>query len=247
MKIVVADAPSLKFSVDSIASLVEEGVFEITKTGIHLKAMDPSQISMVSFSMPKESFLEYNVDEEKKIGLDIEQLSSVLARGSRGEKAELSVEDGRFVIRFVGEKKKRTFKIPILDIGEGMQKEPKIEFKNFVKVNANAFREVLKDAKLVSSHIRLALGSSEFVAEVKGDSGDMRAEFEKDSAEIAEIKTSVEAKATFPLQYLEDMTKASPGSEAITIYIETDRPLKIEYKILGAEVRYYLAPRIESE
>ncbi len=247
MKIVVADAPSLKFSVDAIASLVEEGVFEIGKDGIRLKAMDPSQISMISFTMPKESFLEYHVEEEKKIGLDIEQLSSVLARGSKGEKAELGAEEGRFIVRFVGEKKRRTFKIPILDIGEGMQKEPKIEFKNFVKINADAFKEVLKDAKLVSSHIRLSLGANEFVAEVKGDSGDVRAEFEKDGAEIAEMKTAGEAKATFPLQYLEDITRASPGNEVITLFIETDRPLKIEYKILGAEVRYYLAPRIESE
>ncbi len=247
MKIVIADAPSLKFSIDAIASLVEEGVLEIRKDGIHLKAMDPSQISMVSFTMSKAAFLEFEVDEERKVGLDMEQLSSVLSRGSRGERAELGVEDGRFVIRFIAEKKKRTFKIPILDIGEGMQKEPKIEFRNFVKVNADAFREVLKDAKLVSSHIRLALDSDEFAAEVRGDSGDVRAEFEKDSAEIAEIKTVGEAKATFPLQYLEDITRASPGNGVITIYIETDRPLKVEYGIHGAEVRYYLAPRIESE
>ncbi len=226
---------------------IEEGVFEITKAGLHLKAMDPSQISMISFTMPKESFLEYSVDEEKKIGLDIEQLSSVLSRGSRGEKAELGVEDGRFVIRFVGEKKKRTFKIPILDIGEGMQKEPKIDVKNVVKINADSFKEVLKDAKLVSSHIRLSLAAGQFVAEVRGDSGDVRAEFEKDSAEIAEMKIAVDAKATFPLQYLEDITRASPGNEVITLYIETDKPLKVEYKILGSEVKYFLAPRIESE
>lgn len=247
MKIVVADAPGFKSSIDSIASLVEEGVFEIKKNGIYLKAMDPSQISMISFVMPKEAFVEFNVDEERKIGLDIEQLSSVLARGVRGEKVELSIEDGRFVIKFVGEKKKRTFKIPILDIGEGIQKEPKIEFKNFVRITADAFRELLKDAKLVSSHIRLMLGSNSFIAEVKGDSGDVRAEFEKDSSEIAEIKTNIDSKATFPLQYLEDIMKASPGSEIITIYIETDRPLKIEYKIMGAEVKYYLAPRIETD
>lgn len=247
MKIVVSDAPNLKSAVDAVASLVEEGVFEINKDGIRLKAMDPSQISMIAFSMPKETFLEYHVEEERKIGLDIEQLSSVLARGVRGERAELGVEDGRFVIKFVGEKKKRTFKIPILDIGEGMQKEPKIEYRNFVKINAGAFKEALKDAKLVSSHIRLSLGSNEFVAEVKGDSGDVRTEFEKDSAEIAEIKTGGDVKATFPLQYLEDISKASPGNEVITIFVETDRPLKIEYNILGSNVRYYLAPRIESE
>ncbi|MEW6528555.1 MAG: proliferating cell nuclear antigen (pcna) [Candidatus Micrarchaeota archaeon] len=247
MKIVAADASSLKFSIDAIASLVEEGIFEITNTGIHLKAIDPSQISMISFIMPKESFLEYEINEERKIGLDIEQLSNVLSRGTKTERAELEIEDGRFVIKFVGEKKKRTFKIQILDIGEGIQKEPRLESGNFVKINASTLKEILKDAKLISSHIRFLLSANYFIAEVNGDSGDVHAEFEKNSAEIIEIKTTNDIRATFPLQYLEDIIKASPNNEIITMYLETDKPLKVEYNILGTEVKYYLAPRIESE
>lgn len=247
MKIVVADSMNLKTAIDSIASLVEEGVFEIGLEGLRLKAMDPSQISMISFFMPKESFLEYHVEEAKKIGLDIDQLSSVLSRGSHSEKAELGIEDARFVIKFIAEKKKRTFKIPILEIGEGVQKEPKIEYRSFVKITADAFREGLKDAKLVSSHIRLSLSAERFVAEVKGDSGDVVSEFEKDSPQIAQISSSVNARVTFPLQYLEDITKACQASEILTINLENERPLMLEYKITGAEVKYYLAPRIESE
>ena len=58
MKLVVQEAPALKNAIDSIVSLVEEGQFEIKEDGIHLKAMDPSQISMVSFHMPKSAFVE---------------------------------------------------------------------------------------------------------------------------------------------------------------------------------------------
>ena len=83
MNIIVNEAPALKSAVDSIVSLVEEGLFEIKPDGIHLKAMDPSQISMVSFSMPKSAFLEYNLPEETKIGLNIGQFSSILSRGKR--------------------------------------------------------------------------------------------------------------------------------------------------------------------
>jgi len=246
MKIVVNEAPALKSAIDSIASLVEEGLFEIKKDGIHLKAMDPSQISMVSFSMPKIAFLEYHVDEERKLGLDIAQLSNVLARGKRGEKAELSAEDGRLVIKFIAEKKKRTFKIPILDIGEGLQREPKIDYANYVKIGGDAFKEVLKDAKLVSSHVKLIINPDAFSVEVKGDNGDVRAEFEKGTGEISDLK-SAGAKATFPLQYLEDIVKATTASSVITINLETDRPLKLEYDVEGAKVVYFLAPRIESE
>ncbi|MEK6979573.1 MAG: proliferating cell nuclear antigen (pcna) [Candidatus Micrarchaeota archaeon] len=247
MKLVVNEAPALKSAMDAIVNLVDEGQFEITPEGLSLRAMDPSQISMVSFHMPKMSFVEYHVEDTMKIGLDMAQLSNVLSRGNKGEKAELSVEEGRLVVRFIMDKKKRTFKIPLLEIGEGVQREPKIEFKSFVKVGADALKEALKDAKLVSSHVRFVLESDSFTVEVKGDGGDVKAEFEKGSPAIGEIHVSGDAKATFPLQYLEDIVKASSGSSMVTLNLETDRPLRVEYEIEGAKVAYFLAPRIETE
>lgn len=247
MKLVVSNAPALKSAIDAIVSIVEEGEFEITKDSLHLKAMDPSQISMVSFTMPKSAFEEYSITEEGRIAIDISQLASVLARGKNGEKAELSVEDGRLVVRFYAAKKKRTFKVPLRETGEKIQREPKIEFKSYAVLKADSLKEALKDAKLVSSHVRLNIEKNEFVVEVKGDAGDIREEFEVDGEEVLEIKTEGGARATFPLQYLEDMLKAASSSSPVKINLETDKPLKLEYSVEGASVVYYLAPRIETE
>ncbi len=247
MKFVVQDAPALKSAIDTVVCLVEEGQFEVKKEGLYLKAMDPSQISMVSFTMPKEAFVEYSINEETKIGVDINQLANVLARGKKGEKAELSIEEGRLVIRFYGEKHKRTFKVPLIETGERVQREPKIEFSNFATVKADAIKETLKDAKLISSHVRLQLSPEQFVVDVRGEGGDVKAEFDKGSEEVGDINTKKGARATFPLQYLEDMVKATSSNSTVKINLETDRPLKLEYEVDGAKVVYYLAPRIETE
>ncbi|MFH1785434.1 MAG: proliferating cell nuclear antigen (pcna) [Candidatus Micrarchaeota archaeon] len=247
MKLVVQDAPALKSAIDSIVCLVEEGQFEIKNDGLYLKAMDPSQISMVSFTMPKTAFIEYHLPEERKLGLDIGQLANILARGKRGEKAELSVEEGRLIIKFFGEKHKRTFKIPLIETGDRIQKEPKIEFQNFAKVKSDAIKETLKDAKLISSHVRLQLTPEQFIVDVRGENGDVRAEFDKGSVEVSELNVATASRATFPLQYLEDMVKATNASSIVTVNLETDRPLKLEYDIEGAKVVYYLAPRIETD
>jgi proliferating cell nuclear antigen len=247
MKLVVQEAPALKAAIDSIVCLVEEGQFEVTKEGLLLKAMDPSQISMISFSMPKQAFVEYNVPEETKIGVNISQLAEVLARGKKGEQLELSTEEGRLVVKLYGEKHRRMFKIPLIETGERVQREPKIEFRNIARIKADALRETLKDAKLISSHVRLQLTQEQFIVDVRGESGDVRAEFEKGSPDVLELKVHENVKATFPLQYLEDMVKATSAASAITVSLETDRPLKLEYDIEGAKVTYYLAPRIETE
>lgn len=247
MKLVIQDAPALKSAIESIVCLVEEGQFEIKASGLELKAMDPSQISMVSFTMPKEAFVEYSVPEEMKIGVDISQLSNVLSRGKKGEKAELTTEDGRLVIRFFGDKHKRTFKVPLIETGERVQREPKIEFSNFAIVKADAIKETLKDAKLISSHVRLQLTPEQFIVDVRGENGDVKAEFDKDSPEVDELSTKDGARATFPLQYLEDMVKATSSSTLVRVNLETDRPLRLEYDVEGAKVAYYLAPRIETD
>jgi proliferating cell nuclear antigen len=197
--------------------------------------------------MPNSAFIEYNVSEACKLGIDINQLSNVLSRGKRGESVELTTEEGRLIVKFYADKRKRTFKIPLLDIGEGVQKEPKIEFKSYAKVKSEALKETLKDAKLVSSHVKLILEKDRFKIEVRGENGEVKAEFEKGGTEIDEIQTEKEVRATFPLQYLEDMVKASGGNSAVKINLETDRPLKLEYDVEGATVVYYLAPRIETE
>ncbi len=247
MKLVIQDAPALKSAIDSIVCLVEEGQFEVKADGLHLKAMDPSQISMVSFTMPKEAFVEYSLPEEMKIGVDISQLSNVLSRGKKGEKAELSIEEGRLVVKFFGEKHKRTFKVPLIETGDRVQREPKIEYKNRARIKADAIKETLKDAKLISSHVRLQLSADQFIVDVRGENGDVRAEFDKGSPELAELEAPEQAKATFPLQYLEDMVKATSSSSLVSINLETDRPLKLEYDVEGAKVVYYLAPRIETD
>lgn len=142
---------------------------------------------------------------------------------------------------------RRTFKVPLIETGDRVQREPKIEFNSWAKIRADAIKETLKDAKLISSHVRLQLSPEQFVVDVKGESGDVKAEFEKGSPELAELKVAGPSKATFPLQYLEDMVKASSGSSIVTINLETDRPLKLEYEVEGAKVVYYLAPRIETD
>ena len=246
MKIVMEEAPALKDAIEAIVNLVEEGVFEIGEEGVKLKAMDPSQISMISFVMPKKIFREYAAGEQRRIGLNISKFSKVLARGVSGESVEMGVEEGRLVLTFKGGKKKRTFKLPLLDLGEGLEREPKIEYKNSVVITADALREVLKDAKLVSTHITLIADEKKFRVEIKGDDGEISEEFEKDGVALKELRVGTPAKATYPLSYMEDMIKAAKAETEITIYLENDRPLKMEYAVAGAEARYYLAPRIES-
>jgi len=234
----IEDAKFWKNCVDAIVNLIDEGVFEVKADGISLRAMDSSQIAMVSFFVPKKSFVEYNVDGSEKLGLNFDSLSKFLARARDKEKLKMSLEENRLGMEFSGDSR-RSFKIPLLDLTTGPQKEPKIEYDAVVKVNAGQLKEMLRDATLVSSHIVLEATEAGFFVDAKGDSADLN---EKAAAEITMKKP---ARATFPLQFLDDIARACPSESQITLHLKTNAPVKVEYAIGDANLTYYLAPRIE--
>ncbi len=247
-KFSVDDAKRYKSATDAIVNLIDEGLLEIGKDGLFLRAMDPSQIAMVSFSMPKTAFADYDAPTPSaRIGLNFDNLSKILSRTRGAEKLEISQVENKLALKFIGGKRKRSFKVPVLDMPAGVTKEPAVQHDAVVKVSSTHFRESLRDATLVGSHITLSAGPEGFGIEVHGDSSDLTEENEQTSEEVIEMKVDKPAKATFPLQYLEDIVKACPDNSTLTIHLKSNAPLKVEYEVESAKVIYYLAPRIDSD
>ncbi len=246
-KIAVENAKNWKNSIDAIVNLIDEGVLEITSEGVSLRAMDPSQIAMVCFSVPKSSFLSYEIENSTKIGLNFDSYSKILGRTRGNEQLEMIQDENKLALKFLSEKKKRSFKIPLIDLPSSSQREPTIKHDAVVKVKGGHFKEMLKDAALVSSHVTLQVNDDKFYVEVHGDSADLKTESEKESDDVLEINASEKARATFPLQYLEDIVKACPDSQIMGIHLKNNAPVKIDYEIDAAQLTYYLAPRIEEE
>jgi len=245
LEIEIEDARYWKNCIDSIVNLIDEGSFEVNANGISLKAMDPSQIAMVCFSIPKSSFSKYKVDDTAKIGINFDSMGKILARSRGKDKLRMMLEENKLVLEFIGEDK-RSFKLPLIEVREGVQKEPKIEFDAMVKIKAGQFKEILGDAALLSSHVVLEASGKGFFVEVHGDSGDLRVEREKTGEATLGIDVKKDSRATFPLQFMEDMVKACPDNESLSLNLKTNSPIKVEYTIGDAKLVYYLAPRIET-
>ena len=247
-KFTVDDAKRYKNATDAIVNLIDEGIMEVREDGLFLRAMDPSQIAMVSFAMPKTAFAEFEAPTPSaKVGLNFDAIAKILSRTRGAEKLQISQEGNKFQLKFVGQGKKRSFKVPILDMPAGGAKEPTITHDAVVKVSSSHFRESLRDASLVGSHISLQADEAGFSIEVHGDTSDLTEENEKTGSEIMEMTVTKPARATFPLQYLDDIVKACPDSSPLTIHLKTNAPLKVEYEVESAKVIYYLAPRIDSD
>lgn len=247
MELVVEDAKFFKSCIDAIVNLVDEGTFEISSDGIKLRTMDPSQIAMIDFVLPKDAFSKFEIDGKMSLCINLVDLSKILAR-TRAEESltiKLDERESRLLLEFKGESK-RHFKLPLLETDLSLPKEPKIAFDAVAKLKGGAFKAMLHDAGLLSSHVILQADDGEFVVEAHGDSGDLRIETKKDSNSLTDLKVSTKARAMFPFEYLDDITRACPEDATMEVYLKSEAPVKTVYEIGKAKLAYYLAPRIET-
>ena len=174
MKLVYPSAKGFAKAMEIVWNIIDEGTLEVGPKGIGLIAMDPSQISMIVFKMPKNVFSEYS-GEGETLGLDLDNFRKILKRGKSEENLILETEGTQLKITFEGGKRRRSFKVPLLDLTEGISREPAVEYNNNVKMLASTLKDTINDAKLISTHITFVLTPDGFEAIVKSESGEMNA------------------------------------------------------------------------
>jgi proliferating cell nuclear antigen len=245
-EIKIDNARYWKNCVDSIVSLVEEGTFNIAKEGITLKALDPSVISMVMFSIPNKAFSKYDVEKPTAVGLDLTNFAKMLSSARPEEQLIMKDSGNKLQIEFIGPLGKRRFKLPMLDIKKDAEKEPKVAFESFVDIRSDTLREILKDTNFLSENVGFRTDKGSLMIVAKGDGGELEEEFPGNTESIRRLEVNKASSATFKLDYLQRIISACPIESPITLSLKSEEPMRIDYKIGDATVAYYLAPYIES-
>ena len=247
-KAVMSDAKLLKDIIVAIATLIDEGTFEITSEAINLREMDPSRVAMVDFQWSKSLFDEYNCSQPTKICINITEMLKLLKRAGKGDSVELTLDEEkrRLNIKLRG-KYVRTFSMPILEAAVEEVPTPKITFNVKAKITTDGIKEAIEDAALVSDHVSIEANEEELIMRAEGDIMGATIEMRKGEGALLDLEVKEPSKATFSLSYLSDIIKAaSATSEISTIEFSTDMPIKIDFPIREGKLTYFLAPRIEA-
>jgi len=237
----ISDTKSWKNSINAIAALIDEGTFDVSESGLKLRAMDPSQIALVDFDLPAKAFEEYKVDKAQTFGIDFIELSKITKRVKAEDKIDIAL-DKRLKLTFRG-KTKRQFNLAVIDSTSAPPKEPKIEFTAEVKIAPEILKDALKDAELVSNHVALSIKDGLNVR-ADGDTGSADIELGEENMLSKDVKE--EARAVFSLDHLNNILLAAENPSVVTLSLRNDAPLKMEYAVGEGKVVYYLAPRIET-
>ncbi len=248
MKLTLAEPNYLKDSISIISELVNEASFKITSNAVEMVAMDPANVAMVVFKLLSSCFAEYDVKEDTSIAINLNNLKQILKRAGSSDVLTLELDkENKLKIQIKGNTT-RTFSLPIIELEEKEQKVPDLSFAASIKTSTTLFNEAIEDADIVAESVVFEAEPKKLTLMAEGDLS--KAKIDINDGDSTKIITEGEdkVKAKYSIEYLKKMTGGSKLSNEVSIQLNKDYPLKLEYKSVDkVMLSFILAPRVENE
>ena len=245
MKLTLAEPKYLKESVMIISELVNEARFKITKEAIELVAMDPANVAMVIFKLLSSSFVEYTVDQDVNIAINLGNLKLIMRRAKPQDTLTLELEQNKLRVVLKGGST-RTFSLPIIDLEEKEQRVPELKFACTIGLASSMLSDAIEDADIVGESVAFQCDKGTFTVEAAGELSNARIEM-KEGKEV-KVKCLEVSKAKYSIEYLKKMMNGAKLSDTVEIHFSADYPLKLDYKAVDRMLlSFILAPRVENE
>ncbi len=226
--------------IEIISELVIEVKIHVNEEGLSITAMDPANVSMVKFVLPKRSFSVFEAEKEV-LGINLDNLKRILKRS--GPMSPLILERKENVLNIqIHDRIKRNFNLSLIEIESEERDMPDMEFSSMVELNSSDFIDSVEDCMVVADACSFIIKEGKFIIEAKGLNSAM-SEFSGDEAKIS----AENCKSRYSLEYLQKFIKGAKLSEKTVLKFANDHPLRIDIKNDFMDLSFLLAPRVETE
>ncbi|MAH50078.1 hypothetical protein CMI37_29935 [Candidatus Pacearchaeota archaeon] len=223
-----------------ISEIVTEVRIKLLEDGMSIVAVDPANVALVIFKLPKESFSQYEIGGEVW-GVNLDDLKRILKRTSTGSSVVFEQEENRLKIT-IFDKIKRVFTLALIEVDAEDKDEPELSFNCTVELKSDDFAQAVEDCHVVADSCALIAGDGFFMVEGSGSLNSARAEFSGDEAVIGGV-----GKSRYSLEYLMKFIKAGKISEKVSVKFSDDYPLRIDFPGEKMGIGFILAPRVEND
>ena len=233
-----------------VLALVDEATFEASLEGITFRAMDPSHVALVDLSWPSSTFEKYECDSPFKFSVKMDDFAKLIKRGDTKDSIEIATTDDENIMLRILNGYEREFLLHLIESTYSSTPLPKLTFNLKAVIAKRAFESMLNDISVISDHVTIDSSNDKLVFYGKGDIGSGSVILEKTSEDILELEVKENSKATYNIEYLSSIIKASSSaSDIVILEYSSKMPIRLELKLsdLGGKIHFYLAPRIEEK
>ena len=234
------DPKLLGDAIDIISNVVVEVRIKLLEDVLSVVAVDPANVALVIFRLPKESFSQYEVGSEVW-GVNLGDLKKILKRASGAASVTLEEVEGKLKIT-VFDKIKRNFSLALIEVSAEDKDIPELNFGARVEMNARDFSQAVEDANVVSDSCAFVLKDDVFAVEGNGTLNSARAEFSGGDLELFG-----QGRSKYSLEYLMKFVKGMKISGNVVVNFSDDYPLRLDFPGEKMGIGFVLAPRVEND
>lgn len=227
-------------AVEIISELVTEVRIKINEHGLSITAIDPANVAMVGFKIPKSAFTQFEAGNEV-LGVNLDNLKSILKRAGNSSSIILESKENVLNIQIL-DRIKRNFSLMLIEIESEDKQMPMLEYAAKVELGSVDFQASIEDCVVVSDACSFVVSDGKFIIEARGLNS-ARSEFSGDEAQI----DAENCRARYSLEYLSKFLKGVKMSEKTRLNFASEHPLRLDVKSEHMELSFILAPRVETE
>ncbi|MEM5815222.1 MAG: hypothetical protein QXD89_01900 [Candidatus Aenigmatarchaeota archaeon] len=244
-KVLTKEPEVIITAVGTSAEIIDEGIFKLEKEGIKLVAPDRAMIAVIDIFISKNCFEEYEIKEEKEIGINMTNFLSILKRAKGAEKLSLELSQNRLVVTIYNSTK-RKFYLPLLELSkEEIPPIHQLEFKARITLKPELLKEAIEDAEVITDAVTFIAKDRSFQILAEGDISKSELELKEGEEGLIEINVKEASKSKYPIDYLEKILKAANISDEVSISFSQDYPMRLDFKYENkARISMILAPRV---
>lgn len=223
-----------------ISDVVSEVRIKLLEDGMSIIAVDPANVALVIFKLPKESFSQYETGNEVW-GVNLGDLKRILRRTGTSASVVFEEEEGKLKIS-IFDRVKRTFSLALIEITSEDKDIPELNFEAKVEMDSEDFSQAIEDANIVADSCSMIVNDEFFVIEGSGSLNSAQAKFSKENTEMSGI-----GKSKYSLEYIMKFIKATKISSRVVINLSNDYPLRLDFPGEKMGIGFVLAPRVEND
>jgi len=227
-------------AISIVSELVTEVRLKFLEEGLSIVAVDPANVAMVIFKMPKESFSQYETTQDA-LGINLDDFQRILKRASSSSSLTFEIEDNQLTISVI-DKSKRIFTLSLIEANFEEKNEPNLNFACSVEMNSSDLTQTIEDCFVVADSCSFHCKENQFSIEAKGSINSAKNEFSSDV-----LSLSGSGKARYSLEYLVKFIKASKISDKVKLKFSDNYPLRLEFIGDKLGMAFVLAPRVEND
>jgi proliferating cell nuclear antigen len=228
----------------TISEIVEEVLFEVSTSGLSVKALDPSRVALLRVELPAEAFQEFKAEQELKIGLAVGNLVKVLKNLKKGDKITIAANE-EFVEVVVEGTTTRRYKFRNIEVMSEEVPEIKPEFDVEASATASVVRTIISELASLTSTIGLSATKDALVF-IDLDTKKVSHRITQASGNLISLNLKKEEQITVPYdsEYLSKIVDILRLGSVVDIKFGSEAPLYMALQFSGGKAEYLLAAKI---